>query len=505
MLKRLLPLLFLCLPWFSSQAADTPVVNPDTPPVTSPAAADVPPVSIPPVSSTPVSTSVAQPVVSTTSNPLVHEFTLDNGLKLIVKEDHRAPVVVSMVWYKVGSSYEPTGITGISHVLEHMMFQGTSKYAPNETTRIISANGGKENAFTGRDYTAYFQQLEKSRLPVAFEIEADRMRNLNLTQEEFGKELKVVMEERRLRTDDDPQSLTAEQFNGVAFISSPYHHPVIGWMDDLENLNLDDLKVWYAKWYAPNNATVVVVGDVDPAEVLTLAEHHFGPLKPSKIVQEKPRRELAQLGIRRITVKAPAELPYLLMGYQAPVLNTLNDETNWEAYALEVLAGVLSSGSSARLSKYLVRDSQIAASAGAGYGMSSRLQDLFMFEGTPAQGHTVAELEAALRAQIKLVQDEKVSDAELARIKAQVVAGEVFQLDSTMGQAMQLGSLETVGLSWRLMDEYLAKISAVTAEQVQQVARKYLIDDHLTLAVLDPQPIDPDKAPRPSTGDTHAR
>ncbi|MBI3343569.1 MAG: insulinase family protein [Gammaproteobacteria bacterium] len=430
----------------------------------------------------------------------VHEFKLDNGLKLIVKEDHRAPVVVSQVWYKVGSSYEHSGVTGLSHVLEHMMFKGTRKHGPNEASRIISANGGRENAFTGRDYTAYYQQLEKSRLPVSFELESDRMRNLLLKQEEFVKEVQVVMEERRLRTDDDPESLTYEHFAATAFHNGPYQNPVIGWMDDLENMTLDDLKQWYKTWYAPNNATVVVVGDVQPEEVFALAKKYFGPLKPSKLMPLKPRREVEQKGLRRAIVKAPAELPYLIMGYQTPSLTAAQD-TDWEPYALEVLSGILSGGNSARLAKHLVREERIAASAGAGYNLYSRVPDLFTIEGTPAQGRSVAELEQALRDQIKRLQDEPVSEAELARIKAQVVAGKVYEQDSTFGQAMQIGTLVTVGLDWRLQDSYLDRINAVTAQQIQQVARNYLNDDRLTVAVLEPLPLDPNKKPRgPSDG-----
>jgi zinc protease len=430
----------------------------------------------------------------------VHEFKLDNGLKLIVKEDHRAPVVVSQVWYKVGSSYEHSGVTGLSHVLEHMMFKGTRKHGPNEASRIISANGGRENAFTGRDYTAYYQQLEKSRLPVSFELESDRMRNLLLKQEEFVKEVQVVMEERRLRTDDDPESLTYEHFAATAFHNGPYQNPVIGWMDDLENMTLDDLKQWYKTWYAPNNATVVVVGDVQPDEVFALAKKYFGPLRPSKLMPLKPRREVEQKGLRRAIVKAPAELPYLLMGYQTPSL-TASQGADWEPYALEVLSGILSGGNSARLAKHLVREERIAASAGAGYNLYSRVPDLFMLEGTPAQGRSIAELEQALRDQIKRLQDEPVSEAELARIKAQVVASKVYEQDSTFGQAMQIGTLVTVGLDWRLQDSYLDRINAVTAQQIQQVARNYLNDDRLTVAVLEPLPLDPNKKPRgPSDG-----
>ncbi len=428
------------------------------------------------------------PGTSAAGTRAVHEFTLDNGLKLLVREDHRAPVVVSQIWYKVGSSYEHDGITGISHVLEHMMFKGTEKHPAGEFSRIISENGGRENAFTGRDYTAYFQQLEKSRLEVSFRLEADRMRNLLLPEDEFRKEVKVVMEERRLRTEDNPEALTYEQFMAAAFVSSPYHHPVIGWMDDLENLTIEDLKAWYRKWYAPNNATLVVVGDVDPQAVLALAEKHFGPLQPSRLTPPKPRREVPQRGLRRLTVKAPAQLPYLLMGYKVPVLKTAAED--WEPYALEVLAGVLDGGASARLARELVRGRQIAASAGAGYSLTARQDDLLMLDGTPAPGHDIATLETALRDQVRRLREEPVSAGELDRVKAQVVANDVYQRDSVFYQAMQLGMLETVGLDWRLAEEYVARIRAVTAEQVQAVARKYLVDDRLTIAVLEPLPMD---------------
>ena len=432
----------------------------------------------------------------------VHEFKLDNGLKILVKEDHRAPVVVSQIWYKVGSSYEYDGITGVSHVLEHMMFKGTEKHGPGEFSRIIAENGGQENAFTGRDYTAYFQQLEKSRLRVSFEMEADRMRNLLLPVEEFAKEVKVVMEERRMRTEDKPESLTYELLNAAAFINSPYHHPIIGWMQDLESLETADLATWYQRWYAPNNATLVVVGDVDPQQVHELAKKHFGPLKPSELKQPKPRVESKQRGIRKTTLRAPAKLPYLLMGYKVPVLKTAEEE--WEPYALEVLAGVLDGGNSARLSKNLVRKQQLAARAGAGYNLYSMHQDLFLLDGTPAQGHTTAELEKALRNEIERLKTEPVSEQELARIKAQVVAGKTYEQDSPFYQAMQMGTLETVGLGWQRMDEYTDKVLAITAKQLQAVARKYLVDDHLTIAELEPLPLEENTKNNHQGGKQHA-
>ncbi|MGA1562528.1 MAG: M16 family metallopeptidase, partial [Gammaproteobacteria bacterium] len=236
--------------------------------------------------------AVASPAYATT----VHEHQLENGMRVLVKEDNRAPVVVSQVWYRVGSSYEPAGLTGISHVLEHMMFKGTEKYGPNEFSKIIAQLGGRENAFTGRDYTAYFQRLEASRLEKALELEADRMRNLVLDEAEFLKEREVVAEERRMRTDDKPTSLTYERFLATAYVTSGYHHPVIGWMDDIQNWTIDDLRDWYQRFYAPNNALLVVVGDVKADDVFALAEKYFGPLQPSEINHPRDRAELPMLG-----------------------------------------------------------------------------------------------------------------------------------------------------------------------------------------------------------------
>jgi len=430
----------------------------------------------------------APPLTQLSSEGDVHEYRLANGMKVIVKEDHRAPVAVAQVWYKVGSSYEHDGVTGISHVLEHMMFKGTKQHGPNEFSTIIAANGGRENAFTGQDYTAYFQQLEKDRLAISFELEADRMQNLLLDPEEMKKEVQVVMEERRMRTEDKPQSLTYEQFNAAAYATSPYHNPIIGWMDDLKHLTAGDLRNWYNHWYAPNNATLVVAGDVDPQAVAELAEKYYGPVKPRPVPTLKPRREIEQRGLKRITVKAPAELPYLLMGYKTPVVKTA--EVDWEPYAIDMLAGILDGGDSARFTRELIRGEQVAASVGAGYDLYARMGEMLIIDGTPAQGHSIEELEDAIREQIDRFKTELVSREELERVKAQVVAAKVYEKDSIFYQAMQIGTLETVGLDWRVMDEYVDRLKAVTPEQIRAVANKYLTDDHLTIAVLDPQPMD---------------
>lgn len=427
------------------------------------------------------------PVFATLAETKVSERVLPNGLKVLVKEDHRSPVAVSQVWYKVGSSYEPGGITGVSHMLEHMMFKGTDKHPVGEFSKIIAENGGEENAFTGQDYTAYFQTMEASRLAVSFELEADRMRHLHLLPEELKKELQVVTEERRMRTDDNPQAKMQEQFMALAYSNSPYKHPVIGWPADIANYTVEDLQAWYQRWYAPNNATLVVVGDVQANAVFDLAEKYFGELKASDIKPLKPQTEIDQLGVRKMTVKVPAKLPSVLMGYKVPVLKTA--EKDIDAYALEVLAGVLDGGSSARLTAALVRGKQIAVSASASYGLSSRLSDLFELEATPAEGKTVNDLELALRDEIKKLQQNLITNEELERIKAQVLASDIFQKDSSFYQAMELGVLETVGLGWQKADEYVAKINQVSAEQVRDVAKKYLIEDHLSIAYLEPQTI----------------
>ncbi|CAK0781254.1 zinc protease [Gammaproteobacteria bacterium] len=419
----------------------------------------------------------------------VHEFHLDNGLKLLVKEDHRAPVVVSQVWYRVGSGNEHTGSTGISHMLEHMMFKGTALHPAGELSHIIAANGGSENAFTGRDYTAYFQSLENTRLEISFALESDRMRNLLLPPEEFTKEHQVVMEERRLRTDDNPRALTQEQLVAAAFVNSPYHWTVIGWMGDIEGLTVDDVRTWYQRWYAPNNATVVVVGDVQPKDVAELAKRYFGPLTSGSAqpISKNPV-EPTQHGERRIIVKAPARLPSILMGYHVPVLR--GAATSWEPYALEVLAHILDGDSSSRFSRELVRGSEVAATVGAGYDLYARLPDLFTLGGTPSQGKDIKTLEMALREQVRRVREEPVNIDELERVKVQAVADNIYERDSVFYQAMQIGMLDAAGLDWRLADEYVERIRAVTAEQIQAVAHKYLLDDHLTVAVLDPQPLE---------------
>ena len=433
----------------------------------------------------------------------IAESELPNGMRIIVKRDTRAPVVVCMVWYKVGSVDEVSGVTGVAHVLEHMMFKGTKSVPAGEFSRIISEAGGRDNAFTTRDYTGYFQTLHKSQLPLALKLEADRMVNLVLSEEEFSKEIRVVMEERRWRTDDRPRSLAYEQLIAAALKAHPYRNPVIGWMDDLEKMRVDDARAFYDRWYAPNNATLVVVGDVTPEEVFKLARQNFGSIQRKRLPDRRITEEPAQLGPQQLTVKAPAELPYVVMAYRAPKL--VDPEKDWEPYALEMLAGVLDGNEAARLNRVLVRTDRVASSADASYDGIGRGPGMFYLSATPVQGKTAQEVEQALRREIQRLAKEGVTDEELQRVKSQVVASHVFERDSMFFQARQIGTLTMADLPYTLIDRFVEKLKTVTGEQVQEVARKYLIDDGLTVAYLDPQPLSGKPAAAPPAGVRHAQ
>jgi zinc protease len=435
----------------------------------------------------------------TLANPF--ETTLANGLRVIVKEDRRAPTAVHMVWYRAGSMDEKDGTSGVAHALEHLMFKGTKNLRSGEFNKRVAEAGGRDNAFTSRDYTAYFQIVPKGALPEMMKLEADRMANLTLDAKEFAAEIKVVMEERRLRTDDNPTSLVHEALNSAQFQAHPYRRPIIGWMDDLEHMTWRDARDWYRAWYAPNNAYVVVVGDVDHREVFRLAQKYYGANKAHALPERKPQNEPRQAGIRRVSVKAPAKLPYLAMAWKTPKLRDVRNDR--DPYALEVLASVLDGHDASRFAKNLVRGSKIAQSAGAGYDGTLRGEATFTLDGQPAEGKSIADLEAALRAELKRIQDEGVSAEELARVKTQSIAAQIYKRDSLMAQAMEIGGIEATGLSWRDLDILLEKLKSVTPEEVQAVARKYFTDDTLTIAVLDPQPLDQSKPKQPSGAVRH--
>ncbi len=421
----------------------------------------------------------------------VHTFTLANGMALWVKPDRRAPTAVHMVWLRVGSMDEVDGTSGVAHVLEHMLFKGTPTLAVGEFSRRVAALGGRENAFTAKDYTGYYQQIPSNQLEAVMRLESDRFANNQWPDAEFAKELEVVKEERRLRTDDNPRAQLHEMLSATALTASPYRRPIVGWMSDLEAMTAQDARDFYRKWYSPANAVVVVAGDVDPLQVKALAEKYYGVIPTRAVPERKPREEPAQQGLRRFEFKAPAEQSYVALAFKVPRLASLAASPEHDdALALTVLAAVLDGYSGARLDRALTQgENRLADSAGAYNGLMGRGPQFFYLEGVPAKGQTPEALEAALRAQVQRVATEGVNEAELQRVKTQWVASEIYKLDSVFNQARELGVAWTLGLPPDYGAQLIARLRQVTPAQVQAVAQKYFGDDSLTVATLRPQPL----------------
>ncbi len=446
------------------------------------------------------------PVAGAQTPAKTEQFSLANGLTVIVKPDRRAPTAVHMLWVRVGSMDEVDGTSGVAHVLEHMMFKGTPDLGVGEFSRRVAALGGRENAFTARDYTGYHQQIPANRLEDVMKLEADRFGRNQWADEEFKKEIEVVKEERRLRTEDSPRALLYEQLNAAAFVASPYRRPIVGWMSDLDAMTPDDARAFFRQWYTPANAAVVVAGDVDVAEVRRLAEKYYGPIPARAVPQRKPRTEPLQAGVRRIEFKAPAEQAYVGLAFKVPQLGTFEASPEADdALALTVLAAVLDAYTGARLGRALEQGpDRLADSAGAWNGLWGRGPQLFVLDGVPATGKTTEQVEAGLREQVARVAKDGVTEAELNRVKTRWVAGEVYKLDSVTNQARELGSHWALGLPLDAGERLIQRLRAVTAQQVQAVAAKYFGDDQLTVAVLRPQPIDKTRKPRtPPPGFRH--
>ncbi len=410
----------------------------------------------------------------------VFETTLDNGLKVLLLEEHKAPVVTFHIWYRVGSRNEQFGRTGLAHLLEHMMFKGTEKIGAQEFSQRVRRNGGRDNAFTSQDYTGYFVTIAADRIELPLELEPDRMANLRLDPAEVNRERSVVMEERRMRTEDDPSSALWEEVQAAAFKAHPYGNPVIGWMEDLRQLTLPDIQNFYKTYYAPNNAVVVVVGDFDRATLLPKIQKAFGSIlrgpEPPPVRSDEP----PQKGERRVVLRRPdARLPSLVAAFHVP---NLKDP---DCYTLDVLEVILAGGKSARLYRRLVYEKQLALGAGAYYARVSADPDLFSLYATPLPGKTVEELEHALYAEIEQIKNELVSPRELQKAKNQIEASFLFSQDSIFSLARQLASHEIVA-GWRSWEAYLPGIRAVTREDIQRVARKYFTQDNRTVGVLIP-------------------
>lgn len=421
--------------------------------------------------------------------PPTSEFVLDNGMAVIVKPDHRSPTAVHMLWVRTGAMDEVDGTSGVAHVLEHMMFKGTDKLGPGEFSRRVAQMGGLENAFTSSDYTAYFQQVPADKLAEAMALEADRFAHNQYSDAEFDKEIQVVQEERRMRTEDNPRALLREQQMAATFVASPYHRPVVGWMGDLQALTADDVRAFYQAWYVPANAAVVVVGDVDPQAVRAQAEKLYGAIPARAEPVRKPRPEPEQPGERRIAVKAPAEQAVVSLAFRVPQLSGLDASAqNDAALALTALAEVLDGYEGARLQKDLTRGpDRVADAVSASNGLVGRGPQLFTLSAVVAPGKTAQQAEQALRAEIRRVAEEGVTDAELERVKNQWVASEIYKRDSVMGQAMELGMWWAQQLPLDADELLVERLRQVTPAQVQEAARTWFGDDQLTVATLVPQ------------------
>lgn len=446
-----------------------------------------------------LTTASAQAPIAPESPPVqAQQFTLANGMHLIVKPDRRAPTAVHMLWLRVGSMDEVDGSSGVAHVLEHMLFKGTPAVSVGEFSRRVAALGGRDNAFTSQDYTGYYQQIPANKLEDVMQLESDRFAHNQWPDEEFKKELEVVKEERRMRTEDNPRALMHEALNAAVFVASPYRRPIVGWMSDLEALTPGDARAFYQRWYVPANAAVVVAGDVDVAEVHRLAEKYYGGIPSRALPERKPRVEPAQTGLKRIAFKAPAEQAMVTLAFKVPSFQSFEDaQDETDALALTVLAAVLDGYSGARLERALTQGpNRVADSAGADNGLWGRGPQLFMLSGVPAQGKTAEQVEAALREQVARIANEGVSEAELTRVKTQWVASAVYKLDSVFNQARELGTSWVQGQPLDANERLIERLRAVTAEQVKAVAGKYFGDDQLTVAQLLPQPLNKERKPR---------
>lgn len=410
----------------------------------------------------------------------VKEYVLDNGLKVLLLEEHKAPVATFQIWYRVGSRNERPGNTGLSHLLEHMMFKGSKKYGPKTFSQTVQRNGGNDNAFTSKDYTAYFETFSSDRIWLSLDLESDRMRGLLFDPKEFSSERDVVKEERRLNHEDDPESAMFEKMMEVSFLNHPYRIPTIGWMNDLTNMKLEDIKAHYDVYYTPNNATIVVVGDFDSVKMLSEIKKYFENIpkgtEPTKMTVVEPE----QKGERRLYLKKEAELPVVVAGYHLPNL------THQDSYPLSVLELILSAGKSSRLYKSLVYEKQIALYAGGDYSMVSTDPNMFYLYAASMPGRPIDEVEKALYAEIDRFKSEPVSEKELAKAKNQIEASFILGQDSNFNRAMLLGQYETVA-SWRLLDKYLDGIRNVKGEDIMRVAREYFSEDNRTVGVLVPQ------------------
>ena len=427
--------------------------------------------------------------------PPVIQYQLDNGLKVVLQEDHRAPVISVEVWYGVGGIDEPTGLTGVSHALEHMMLKGSKQVAPGQFDSILNHLGASNNAYTSNDYTAYVSSMPNNRLPVILALEADRMRGASISEKEFQSEHQVILEEWRNSYLDNPQRFLWEHFQALAYPVSPYRQPVLGWPEDIKALSSQKLKPWYDTWYHPNNASLIIVGDINPDKAKSQISQYFDGIPSKPLPARTPLNDLKAPGKRSITVQHPqAATPSFIMGFNVPVINpvSLQNPTpdDWEPYALRMLAAVLDEGYSARLESELIRQKELAAHIFIDYTPFSRGDTLLSFTGSPNTSKAIKS-EQVVNALWQIINDIKQKPpaaSELQRALSQIKAQDIFQQDDITNRSFLLGLFTTLGLPGNWLSQYHQKLGRVTPEQIQKVAQKYLTPARLTTAYLMPEP-----------------
>ena len=413
------------------------------------------------------------------------DTTLKNGMKVIIREDHRAPIVLTQIWYGVGSSDESSHIHGISHVLEHMMFKGTTKVPNDEFTRLSRIYGGSINAYTSNNYTNYYQLYPKQYFPMALELEADRMQNLVLRQQDFDPEIKVVMAERRQRTDDNPRNLAFERFRWIAYPTSHYRQPTIGLMKNLNNIQLSDLKQWYQTWYSPNNATLVIVGDVNAENALKQVEKYFNAIPKKTLPERNDVLEFDRFGYRLVEMNMPVQIPNLYMAWNVKSLKTAKNPQ--DAYALTIIQSLLDGGISSRLQDRLVRDRKLLTSISVSYNPYNRGDSLFLISALPAEGVSLDQAQNLIQQELDLFKTTVVNPEELNAVKANFVSNFIYSQDDITGQAKMLGQLEVNGLDYRILDQLPEHYAKVTPYDIQRIANVFFVRDNLSVLHLMPE------------------
>ena len=413
----------------------------------------------------------------------VEEYYLSNGLKVILIEDKRSPIIVSSIWYKVGSSYEYEGISGISHVLEHMMFKGTKTTKPGEFSKKIKKIGGTENAFTSRDFTGYFQKTHKNYLELCLQMEADRMRNLIFSQEEFKNEIEVVKEERRLRTDDNPTAKIFEKISNQAFGMRDYGVPIIGTMKDLNKISIADLKKWYLNYYAPNNAVLILAGDFDNNEAKKLIKKYYGGIKKTK-VQNYLEKSDYRISFNSIKVEDKVSEPLVLISFENM---RFNEENRKENYVIELLMELMDGGVSSRFTKNLVDDKNIALNTFISYDTYTRKRNLITIGGSPNKNITTEQLREALIAQFTDLVEKGLYENELTDVKSRLLANNIYKFDSIFYQVMQIGMLETKNLDWSILDKYINEINSITEHDLINATKKYILKKDYIFSIIEPK------------------